>query len=103
MPPKGGIRFLLSAQKMAEHGKQTIPFEASTSANTGGTPMPPCRFPRDAGASGQSSGWLMLDWGRKKDLPEKVEARRNECRNGLLFPPERDQSNTALGWCKSFF
>ena len=40
---------------------------------------------------------------QKMNRPTKVEARRSECYNGLLFPPERDQSN--MGFCgrKSFF
>jgi hypothetical protein len=38
-----------------------------------------------------------------EEVAKKVEARRDECRNGLLFPPERDQTNTSLGGCKNYF
>jgi hypothetical protein len=40
---------------------------------------------------------------QKMKRPTKVEARRSECYNGLLFPPERDQINTRILGRKSFF
>jgi hypothetical protein len=38
-----------------------------------------------------------------EEVAKKVEARRDECRNGLLFPPERNQTNTSLSGCKNYF
>jgi hypothetical protein len=40
--------------------------------------------------------------GRLKFAHKKVEARRNECRNGLLFPPEQFQITTATARRKAF-
>jgi hypothetical protein len=39
---------------------------------------------------------------QKMEDPTKVEARRSECYNGLLFPPERDQINIGLRRGKNF-
>jgi hypothetical protein len=39
----------------------------------------------------------------KSKHPRKVEARRSECYNGLLFPPERVQINMGLRRCKDSF
>jgi hypothetical protein len=38
----------------------------------------------------------------KSKHPRKIEARRSECYNGLLFPPERTQSNIGLRRRKDF-
>jgi hypothetical protein len=40
--------------------------------------------------------------GSLKFAHKKVEARRNECRNGLLFPPEQFQITTATARRKAF-
>jgi hypothetical protein len=41
--------------------------------------------------------------GGKTEVPIKVEARRNECCNGLLFPPERSQNNNGPREGKNYF
>jgi hypothetical protein len=40
--------------------------------------------------------------GSLKFAHKKVEARRNECRNGLLFPPEQFQITTVPARRKAF-
>jgi len=38
-----------------------------------------------------------------EEVAKKVEARRDECRNGLLFPPEQFQSNMRSVVRNTFF